>query len=110
MLYDDPDNAGALLQGFLWTRPIMVELHDTGSVYEAVRRAKWLLWRQTLLRAFLQPPLIESIKAGLNGTAAVPELAELEIDLHPVIDPMKPEYQKIRSGFILNWKTSEAGT
>lgn len=106
------DSNNVNVNGFLVTHGFTVAIHDTGSARDPKRRAAWTLYHQTLMRAFYQADLVNSIKAGTlaTGVAAVPELAYIDLEDREVIQPTDNKYQQIRSAFRVACVCSEQGT
>jgi hypothetical protein len=100
------------LVGYYVTRPVKVEIWDlpvSPDTNWQTQLQTWLLWRQTLVRGFLQPGLVEEIKAGSLGQPAVPELARIVVHLGPIITSTVPERRQFLSGLTVDYECSECG-
>lgn len=110
--FDYGGDPSSHLVGYYVTRPVRVDIWDLPSSPDTNWDAQlqtWLLWRQTVIRAFLQPSLVEQIKAGLTPMPAVPELSRIEVHLHPIITSSVPEKRRFLSGITIDYECSECG-
>lgn len=112
LTFDATGPTGLEFVGFQVIRPVRVMFFEEGvSTQWKARRPFWLLARQTLIRAFLQPTLREQIAGGQFPPApAVPELALIDVELGIIADPKMPEYQRFVSGFRVMYLCEEDGT
>jgi hypothetical protein len=86
------------------TRPILVAIVDTNDPDYVEPRAKYLLWRQSLLRAFQLGP--QQGKVPISGPITV-TVDKCDIDLNPVVDRSAKYFQFFRSGFLLKYRCIE---
>jgi len=86
------------------TRGVKIAIWDKGSVKDAARRAAWLLWRQTLIRAYLQPNYLATVQK------TVPECYDYKLSFEPIIKAVDKKYQSMRSAFRLIYFCNEYGT
>lgn len=83
------------------TRPVVIAIVDSNDQDYVEPRGKYLLWRQSLIRAFRKTLSLSAIRD------TVPEAVKCDVDPKVVVDLALPNYQFYKSGFTLNYRCIE---